>query len=169
MTASYRFDHRCPHCGGKIEAQTQFSSWIRKQKLHSIDDERFNLTSGEFSCHNLDYVWHHFRRDNWLITIEEKRRLAKVAFTQKDTHGIVAQLLNIASGSIVRNERGDRIAVEYRGHYVVRFQGDGPETSDYVMIADRRFDGTEAIERALRDLLATGRQPEPVLGDRGDR
>jgi len=76
----------------------------------------------------LDYIWHNYR-ENWLITIEEKRfggmRNTRAKLAQDDTHGVVVQLLKIASGSIVQTIRGPRPA-HYQGHYVIVFDNELP-------------------------------------------
>jgi hypothetical protein len=104
------------------EHASPFSRWLRTSYQKHIG-------SHTFSCQNLDYIWHNYRQ-NWLITIEEKRfggmRNKNALKAQNDTHGILVQMLRIASGAIVKTLRGLRKA-EYRGHYNIVFDAELPE------------------------------------------
>lgn len=124
-----------------MAASTPFSLWLRG--LPAPFDSR------RFSNQNLDYVWHNYV-ESWMITIEEKRFAGETSSAQQDTHQSVAQLLKHGSGEPCATMRGWR-PVEYRGHYLIRFEKTTPD------------DGWIEInrERCTRDdlltLLATGR------------
>jgi hypothetical protein len=135
----------CSQCGAKVPASTPFSDWLRGLE--------YPLDSRVFSNHNLDFIWHNYR-ENWFITIEEKRYGARCTGAQRDTHGVITQLLEIASGSEVKTMRGLRKA-DYRGHYVVRFERTSPDDSEWIRV---RCNGTERVvgELGLRQLLENG-------------
>jgi len=124
------------------EHSTEFGLWLRKNHQRYIG-------SHTFSAQNLDYVWHNYKQ-NWLITIEEKRFGSKCSFAQRDTHGIVAQMLAAASGATVKNERGKSISIEYRGHYVIVFSETDPD--DGTMTINNK----PATKADLLKLLTTG-------------
>lgn len=123
---------------------TPFSNWLRA--LPGC------LSSLYYDNENLDYVWFQYRQA-WFITIEEKRFMGVCTSAQEDTHGVIAQLLTIASGSVVKTMRGKR-AIEYRGHYVVRFCQTMPDDSALIMVNDE-----EITKDGLLQLLATGHPP----------
>ena len=139
----------CPECGKPVAASTPFSDWLR-----GLGGP---LTSQFISLHNLDFIWHNYRQ-NWLITIEEKRNGATCSFAQRDTHGIVAQMLKIASGSTVTNARNRRMVIEYRGHYVTVFDKSTPENGGL------SINGVRRTKDDLMRLLSTGRDPEGFDG-----
>ena len=121
---------------------TEFGEWLRKE--HQKD-----IGSHTFSAQNLDYIWHNYR-ESWMITIEEKRHGRQPDAAQKDTHGILTQLLQKASGAIVKTFRGDR-GVEYRGHYVIIFENTSPKDGRL------KINGQIKTEQDLLQLLKTGR------------
>ena len=123
MTRQKQFGATCPKCGESVDDSTQFSNWIRQfQKPHP-------LSSSNMSVQNLDYItFHHFK--DWFITIEEKRyAYSRKDISQLDTHGVLAQLLLLASGSTVKRFRGHSTPVEYRGHFLVVFEKTTPDDS----------------------------------------
>lgn len=132
----------CPDCGDKVTGATQFSDWLR-----SLPGP---YTSANYDCQNLDFIWFQYRQ-GWFITMEEKRHSARSTAAQADTHSIVAQLLATASGTTVGTFRGER-PIEYRGHYVLRFENTGPQDSAYIFINERLADNDTLLE-----LLHTGR------------
>lgn len=103
---------------------TEFGIWLRNQP--EIDSHE------GFDGENLDYVWFQFL-EGWLITIEEKRYGFSPSKAQKDTHGIVKQMLQIASGFPIETMRGIR-PIEYRGHYLVQFEKTNPDDSKWIKI-----------------------------------
>lgn len=109
--------------------------------------------SGSVSNQNLDYIWHRYR-EAWIITIEEKRFAGAVSFAQRDTHGIVRQLLQAGSGAECLTARGRWVRVEYRGHYVVTFEKTTPDDG-WLSI-----DGKRRTKDDLLALLRTGRLPD---------
>lgn len=125
---------------------TPFSRWIRNLPKP--------LNSEYFDCQNLDYIWFAYRAA-WLVTIEEKRFGARSTAAQGDTHNIIRQLLNLASGSEVVTLRGKR-KIEYRGHFVVSFEQTTPEDSAWVMVNNQRYDDPKAI---IEYLLLNGKLP----------
>lgn len=100
-----------------FQEATPFSAWLRALPAP--------LDSRTCVAHNLDYVWHNYR-DGWLLTIEEKRFGGQSDRSQQDTHNTVAQLLRVASGTVVETLRGPR-PIHYHGHYVVRFENTTPD------------------------------------------
>ena len=124
------------------EHSTEFGLWLRRQHQQMIG-------SHTYSAQNLDYIWHNYKQ-NWLITIEEKRYGSRCTFAQRDTHGIVAQMLEMASGTQCRNERGQLVKVEYRGHYVIVFSNTNPEDGAI------RINNQPATTDDLLRLLTTG-------------
>jgi len=125
---------------------TPFGEWLRTRHQGKIG-------SHTFSAQNLDYIWHNYR-ENWFITIEEKRyggmRDRSAQRAQRDTHGIVAQLLEGSSGMDVDTLRGHRRA-EYRGHYEIVFDRTSPDDGDMTI------NGRQANEQDLLRLLTVGR------------
>jgi len=142
-------DVTCPHCGAEIPRFSPFSDWLRN--LSSP------LDSSSISNQNLDYIWHNFW-ESWLITLEEKQFGATPDVAQRDTHGVVAQLLAIgsSSGKKVETIRGER-QVEYRGHYVVSFERTMPDDSQWI-----RVNGNQYESEAIFELLKKG-EPPPHL------
>jgi len=124
---------------------TPFGTWIR-------ENHQARIGSHIFSAQNLDYIWHNYQ-DNWLITIEEKRyggmRNGGAEKAQADTHGVVIQLLQKASGAIVKTMRGMRRA-EYRGHYVIVFENTTPDDGCF------SINGKQSELTELLSLLETG-------------
>lgn len=95
---------------------TEFGLWIRNQPV---------LGSVNFDCQNLDYIWFAYR-DGWLITIEEKRYNGKSSLAQNDTHNLIKQMLEFASGQEYQTLRGKR-SIHYKGHYLIQFENTNPE------------------------------------------
>jgi len=132
---------------------TPFSHWLRALPAP--------LDSASVSNQNLDYIWHNYRA-SWFITIEEKRYGASVSAAQSDTHNIVRQLCEYGSGQEIETMRGKR-KVEYRGHYVVRFEQTTPDDSRWIMVNDEFAD-----KESLLDLLRTGTHVQPArFGHKG--
>lgn len=117
---------RCSTCSEIIYPSTEFSDWLRSRDGY--------LSSVNYSNQNLDYIWHNYRQ-NWFITIEEKRYGAHSSEAQKDTHGMVAQLLQYSSGCpIINSVRNKEVRTEYRGHYEITFSQTSPDDSDWITI-----------------------------------
>lgn len=142
MTAAVRHFATCPHCGGAVPTQTPLSDWLR-----ALPEP---WSSRTVSNQNLDYIWHQYR-DNWLITIEEKRFEGTVNFAQRDTHGVLVQLLHAGSGTEVITARDIRVRVEYRGHYVLRLEKTTPDDSAWL-----ELNGQRATKAQFLELLRTG-------------
>jgi len=109
---------------------TPFSDWIRK-----LND------SSSYDVQNLDYVRFAYR-DGWLVTIEEKRNGSSSSNAQSDTHSILAQMLQIASGSKVKTWRGVR-PIFYKGHFVVSFENTTPDDSRWVRINGKKYENPQ--------------------------
>ena len=140
----------CPNCGEAIYPSTEFSDWLRNRvgKLSSIN----------YSNHNLDYIWHNYR-ENWFITIEEKRYGARSSDSQRDTHGVIEQLLRFSSGCPVMNVvRGKQVQIEYRGHYEIVFSHTNPDDSDWIKI-----NGRSANKGTLFRILLSGTFPNWIV------
>lgn len=124
---------------------TPFGNWIR-------ENHQARIGSHIFSAQNLDYIWHNYR-ESWLITIEEKRyggmRNGLAEAAQQDTHGVVTQMLQKASGAIVKTMRGIKRA-EYRGHYVIVFKNTTPDDGSFTI------NGKPSELTELLSLLETG-------------
>lgn len=124
------------------DGDTPYGAWLRTRHQERIGSHRF-------SAQNADYFWHEYR-ESWFIVMEEKRYGAKQTLAQQDTHGIVVQLLEMASGSVVRTMRGPR-AVEFRGYYLIVFDRTNPEDGGL------SINGIRASKADLLCLLDTGR------------
>jgi len=122
---------------------TPFSNWLRA--LPSP------YNSESVSLHNLDYIWHYYR-ENWFITIEEKQHGGQCTGAQRDTHAIVYQLLKLGSdlkASVLSTMRGVKKQVEYKGHYVIRFEKTTPDDSEWIEI-NKEMRSKEDVLRLLR-------------------
>lgn len=122
---------------GHAEA-TPFSGWLRSLPAP--------LDSSNVSLHDLDYVWHDYRR-NYILTIEEKQNGDKCKPAQEDTHGVVAQMLRYADGMTVSTHRGWRSA-RYFGHYVISFEKTSPDDGSFSV------NGRPCSSKGLLRLLA---------------
>lgn len=152
-------DGVCPICGEKIHRFSPFSDWLRGLGPP--------LNSSCVSNQNLDFIWHNHRED-WFITMEEKKNGARCSQAQRDTHGIVYQFLQLAS-EVIKLARGNVVAgiggkrqrkrVEYRGHYVVSFEKTNPEDSVWILINPGKHSFQTNTEGLLH-LLKTGTLPE---------
>jgi len=152
----------CPKCQTPVQQGTPFGQWLRELEGP--------LSSSNFSNHNLDYIWHHYRKD-WFITIEEKRNGGKCRDDQLDTHRIVYQLLRLASKILKDTKRTvlvgaygkkRRASVEYRGHFIISFENTTPDDSAWVDVkgrGGRKFTGDE-VKEAVLHLLEHGALPE---------
>lgn len=138
----------CRKCHNSVLSGTQFGFWLRGCQL----------TSGAgYAAHNLDYIWHQFR-DDWFITIEEKRYGGESTESQQDTHSIVVRFLQFASDNIEEifvgfANRRRRAKVEYRGHYVIVFENTTPDDSSWVKINNKEYNNPE---ETILHLLKTG-------------
>ncbi len=121
---------------------TPFSHWLRA--LPSPLDSR------RISNHDLDYVWHDYQA-NWLLTMEEKRFGGQSSPAQRDTHGVVAQMLAASDGMVVRTLRGVR-PVRYLGHYEIVFENTSPDDGWI------KINGHDVSRRYLVSLLSGGLQ-----------
>lgn len=147
-TKQRRYHARCPHCGlypvicevcgTPATGATPFSDWLREVA------PGLGLGSESFDAENLDYIWFQYRQ-GWYITIEEKQYGGHCSRAQRDTHGMVAQMLSISSGKAVETLRGKR-AIEYRGHYVVIFENTTPDNSSWIRINGTKVGGYELIQ-----------------------
>lgn len=151
MTRQLQHKVKCPQCGTEIEAATPFSQWLR--------DLPAPLDSSVISNQNLDYVWHNYRTPSWLILLEEKRFAGAQNAAQKDTHNIIAQLLELSSGATVKTMRDER-AVEFRGYYLIVFEKTTPDDSDWVTVNGTKYD---APKETITRLLTEGRLAVPAL------
>lgn len=131
---------------GSKNIPSDFSNWIRALP--------YPLNSRNYDAQNLDYIWFHYQQ-GWLITIEEKCMGAMPRRAQQDTHSIVSQLLQLASGSTVHTLRGKRPII-YKGHYLISFENTMPENSEWVRINKRLYHDPE---RAVIELLTYGNLP----------
>lgn len=120
---------------------TEFGLWLRNQP---------QLESSRFDAENLDYIWFAYR-NGWLITVEEKRHGASPSNAQNDTHSIVKQMLENASGNEYKTMRGKR-KIEYRGHYLIQFEKTNPDDSKWIKI-----NGVECTKMELIFLLVNGK------------
>lgn len=119
---------------------TEFGLWLRQLPAP--------LTSVNISCQNLDYIWHNYQQ-SWLITIEEKRYDGVSSYAQIDTHNIIRQMLEKASGCMVSTARNDR-RIEYRGHYIIRFSSTNPDDGEI------EINGVKVTKEELIHLLTFG-------------
>lgn len=142
MTRQVRFNLTCPKCGSQVQRSSNFSEWLRQ--LPPPWDSR----EGGFSNHNLDFIWHNYK-ERWVITIEEKTRGGTVSYSQEHTHAVIAAMLEAASGQYLNIRYAGKIEhrpVEYRGHYVVRFQNTTPDDSGWITINDQIVTRQEVLE-----------------------
>lgn len=160
MTRQVNNAIHCKYCGGvgicqdckkTIMNGSQFSDWFRL-----LDGE---LTSKNFDLNDLDFIWLHYRA-GWLITIESKSFGAMPPKAQLDTQNIVRQLLLLSSGKSVSTWRGVR-SIEYRGHYIIVFDGAGPldskEIKIYSMIDSSKGNLITVDENGLKKFLSIGK------------
>ena len=129
------------------EHSTEFGLWLRKEHQDRIDSRICG-----FSAQNLDYIWHNYK-EWWLITIEEKCYCGKTSFAQRDTHGIIYQMLRYANHCLVFNVRGKQSQIDYRGHYLVVFEKTTPDDGWI------KVNGRPCPKAAFLELLATGNPP----------
>jgi len=129
------------------EHSTEFGLYLRKL--------RYPLSSAVCDAQNLDFIWHNYR-ENWFILIEEKRYGSKSSFAQRDTHGMISQLLEKASGCQVWTAKRTLKKKEYRGYYLIQFQNTSPEDSSWYLINDCVFKD----DSGLLHLLTYGSLPE---------
>lgn len=131
----------CVNCGVTATSTSRFSDWLRA--LPGPYD------STRYDNENLDYIWFNYR-EGWLITMEEKQNGAASHAAQRDTHGIIRQMLKAGSKEAVQTWRGLR-RIDYRGHYEVSFEHSCPTDSAWI-----RINGAETDEDGLMTLLSTG-------------
>ena len=148
-----KVDMRCPKCNSTQLMMTPFSHLIRARTG--------KLSSSFFDNENLDYIWFQYR-DGWFITIEEKQYGGISSPAQKDTHGMISQMLRFATdnGCEVDTFRGRR-KIEYRGHYIVRLENTTPSNSAWIEINGKMFSENRPIAvRAVFCLLENGAVPK---------
>lgn len=127
----------CSECGVPSSRGTPFSNWLRATEISA-------------SCHDIDFVWHNYE-DGWFMTLEEKTRNGNMSFSQRDTQGIVFQMLRASSGRQCLTARGWK-PIEYRGHYVITFEHTSPENGAIWL------DGKLITKEQLLVFLHTGRK-----------
>lgn len=137
-----RADLVCPKCNKTVKQGTPFSKWLRS--IGGRFSAHNEFSSYHLVAQNLDFICYWYRQ-GWFITIEEKRYGATSNQNQRDTHGVVSQMLTIASGATVatlnakRRKKATKESIEYRGHFVVSFQNTTPDNSEWVKINNKRY------------------------------
>ncbi len=102
---------------------TEFGLWLRRQK---------DINSSRYDAQNLDFVWFAYR-SGWILLLEEKRYNSKQSFSQKDTHNIIHQMLELASGRIFDTVKGRR-RISYKGYFLIQFEKTNPDDSSWIKI-----------------------------------
>jgi len=123
---------QCPQCAATQKNGTPFSLWLRSTPEGT--DNGKNFDSRYVSNHNLDFIWHNYK-EHWFMLIEEKR-FGAIPSTdaQRDTHGMLHQMLVAASGHKVTTVwRGVR-PIQYIGYYKIVFEKTTPDDSDWIRI-----------------------------------
>jgi hypothetical protein len=143
MTRPFLFNRKCPKCGTEVVASTAFSLWLRALP--------HPFTSATYDNENLDYIWFAYKA-GWLITLEEKTRNGSSSPAQRDTHGVIAQMLALSSGKEIETMRGRR-KIDYRGHYIIQFENTSPDDGEI------KINGVVASVEGLKALLSSGVLP----------
>lgn len=123
---------------------TEFGLWLRSQP--GLESRKFG-----FDAENLDYIWFCYS-EGWLLTIEEKRYGASSSKAQIDTHGIVKQMLEFASGQEYKTMRGKR-KIEYKGHFLIQFEKTNPDDSKWIKVNNREYTREELLFLLRRGTL----------------
>jgi len=119
---------------------TEFGLWLREQK---------DINSSKYDAQNLDFIWFAYKA-GWVLLLEEKRYNSSQSFAQKDTHNIVHQMLEFASGHIIDTAKGKR-RIDYRGYFLIQFENTNPDDSDWIKI-----NGKKHTKEDLLHLLQNG-------------
>jgi hypothetical protein len=93
-------------------------------------------------------VWHNYA-ENWFMTLEEKTHGAIQSQSQKDTQGIVFQMLRSASPRLCITRDGWQ-TITYRGHHLIVFENTTPDNGAIYL------DNTEITKEELLEFLRTG-------------
>lgn len=125
----------CPNCGVPSSTGTPFSAWLRN-------------TNFQVSIHDIDYVWHNYA-ENWFMTLEEKTHGAPQSQSQKETQGIIFQMLRSASPRLCLTRNGWNI-ITYRGHHLIVFENTNPDDGAIYL------DNIEITKEELLEFLRTG-------------
>lgn len=123
----------CPECGTEIYAHTDLSRWINAQR-HPLDSSLNSLT-------DVDYVWHNFKED-WFIIIEEKCYNTYPDLPQQDTLGLLVQMCLLSRNKPINTHiyPQTKTIVDFRGFYLLSLSATSPVNSRYVTINGVKFD-----------------------------
>lgn len=111
--------------GLNFEVGTKFGKWLR-------DEPALDSKVQRLSIQNLDYIVHGYARFRQgkscqaVMLVEEKTRNGKVGATQRDTHGVIDQMLRVADGCKVNVMRGSSLAY-YFGYHTLVFERETPD------------------------------------------
>ena len=111
------------------EHSTEFGLWLREYGPDSRNDG--------LDAENLDYILFNYKTAE-LRLIEEKRHKSQLTAAQKDTFGVIDQLLRlgIESSKPIKTHRGLR-PIKYHGMSIVRFENTSPDDGWIEVDGDR--------------------------------
>lgn len=151
----------CPKCGKPTKMGTNFSKYLRALEG--------SLSSRFFNNQNLDYIWFNYR-DYWLITIEEKTNNGKSSLAQKQSHSLLSQMLEVASGHEYDVSYGSKkqiAKVDYKGYYIVQFEKTNPDDSKWIKINNKIHSKDDLLfllkHGHLVDLAKFNNLPVPII------
>lgn len=100
-----------------FKSASAFSDLLRN--IPELDSRRAGM-----SIQNLDYIIHRYSGLPYqaVMLVEEKMFGGALSFAQRDTHGILHQLLCRVPSARVVNARGAAVLVRYFGYHTLVFQ-----------------------------------------------
>lgn len=145
MTTAYRQKAQCPQCGALMGYESSFSRWLRE--CPELDSAVAGI-----SVMDTDYIFHQFRTElgrvfQCLMIVELKTKNAEMSDAQRDTAGVLTQLLRNrrqtptselrwqAGGAPlkVRSFMAKReVNIKSFGFHVLTFDGYGPGDSENI-------------------------------------
>jgi len=152
MTRGFQERTDCEHCGRTTTKETAFGRWVRKNELLDSDN-------GYSACDH-DLRWHKFRTERGrefqlYMNIEIKSFGAEPTRSQEDTMHIENQLMRNRRQTSTKKLRWQagtsvlevyssmirrRVWVRHFGVHLLRFSGQGPEDSDWIIWDKRKID-----------------------------
>jgi len=172
MTRKFNDWWQCPNCGVKHGKETLFRQWMRE---HPLLDSRDGI-----ACFDSDHWVHRFkfvhdRRIQCLMLIELKTHGADMTDSQRDTLGMVDQLLrNRGANAAMKHQRrrrqaggigvnltsqmtGRKITCRLYGVHLLQFEKDGPQNSAWM-----KWDNSDINEEQLVSLLRFDIDPDTL-------
>lgn len=145
MTAKFRNGAQCPTCGTLIANEPPFSQWLRNHP--ELESHTYGL-----SVMDADYIFHRYRTEfgrkfQCLMMVEVKTQSAEMTPAQRDTAGVISQILRNRRQTPTKRLRyeigttiykifsafiGAWVRVRVYGFHVLTFDGFGPEDSKII-------------------------------------